>query len=95
MPEMTSEARQTLDPGLGALVMPPRNRVGTIHSAKGREADYVTLCRGWGSLPAQAMLSGDVGETCVAYVGASRHRMQLDMLDVHGEGVPYPFPARD
>jgi len=81
--------------GFGALVMPPVNRVGTIHSAKGREADYVTLVRGWGSLPAQAMLAGDTGETCVAYVGASRHRMRLDMIDVQGEGVPYPFPARD
>jgi hypothetical protein len=78
--------------GFGALLMPPANRVGTIHSAKGREADHVTLCRGWGSLPAQAMLAGDTGETCVAYVAASRHRIGFDFIDLAGQGIPYVFP---
>jgi superfamily I DNA/RNA helicase len=78
--------------GDAALVLPPVNRIGTIHSAKGREADYVTLVRGWGSLPAQAMLRGDTGETCVAYVGASRHRVALDFLDLAEGGIDYPFP---
>jgi superfamily I DNA/RNA helicase len=80
--------------GDAGLVLPAVNRIGTIHSAKGREADYVTLVRGWGSLPAQAMLSGDVGETCVAYVGCSRHRVALDFLDLPDGGIDYPFPRR-
>jgi len=81
--------------GYGALIMPPATRVGTIHSAKGREADHVHLVRNWGTLPGRAMLEGDMGEVCVAYVGASRHRVGLDMVDLPlARGIDYPFPSR-
>lgn len=81
--------------GQGALVMPPAARVGTIHSAKGREADHVYLVRNWGTLPGRAMQDGDQGEVCVAYVGASRHRVGLTLLDPPGVryGIDYPFPV--
>lgn len=80
--------------GYGALVMPPAARVGTIHSAKGREADEVYLVRNWGMLPGRAMLDGDQGEVCVAYVGASRHRCALHLIDMPGgRGINYPFPS--
>jgi DNA helicase-2/ATP-dependent DNA helicase PcrA len=81
------------DYGLGALVMPPAAKIGTIHSAKGREADHVYLVRNWGILPGRAMLDGDQGEVCVAYVGVSRHRVSLTLLDPPGLfGINYPFP---
>jgi superfamily I DNA/RNA helicase len=92
LPKADYYARIVSRYGLGGLVMPPANRVGTIHSAKGREADFVTLVRSWGSLPAQAMLSGEKSETCVAYVGVSRHRVGLDFLDLPRSGIDYPFP---
>jgi superfamily I DNA/RNA helicase len=67
--------------------------VGTIHSAKGREADHVYLDRNWGLLPGRAMLDGDLGEVCVAYVGISRHRCSLTLVDSPGaRGINYPFP---
>lgn len=92
LPNADYYSRITARFGMAGLVMPPANRIGTIHSAKGREADFVTLVRGWGSLPAQAMLSGEKSETCVAYVGVSRHRVSLDFLDLPRGGISYPFP---
>jgi hypothetical protein len=38
------------------------------------------------------MLSGEKSETCVAYVGVSRHRVALDFLDLPRSGIDYPFP---
>jgi DNA helicase-2/ATP-dependent DNA helicase PcrA len=93
LPNHTYYARVVQGYGYGALVMPPANRVGTIHSAKGREADHVYLDRNWGLLPGRAMLDGDLGEVCVAYVGISRHRCSLTLVDSPGaRGINYPFP---
>lgn len=81
--------------GFGALVMPPATRIGTIHSAKGREADHVVLDRNWGMLPGRAALEGDPAEACVAYVATSRHRCTLDIVSMPGaRGIDYPFPPR-
>jgi DNA helicase-2/ATP-dependent DNA helicase PcrA len=95
LPNADYLARVVRGYGRAALVMPPATKVGTIHSAKGREADEVYLVRNWGFLPGTAALEGDLGEVCVAYVGASRHRVALHMLDLGGRrGIDYHFPAR-
>jgi hypothetical protein len=78
--------------GPGVFIHPPRTRVGTIHSAKGREADTVHLVTSWGTLPYRNATQSDAGrraEGCVAYVGATRHRMALHLL-MGDSGSPYP-----
>jgi superfamily I DNA/RNA helicase len=77
------------------FVFGPHIRVGTIHSAKGREADIVHLITSWGTLPYQATLSqeGRAAEGCVAYVGVTRHRASL-RLEYVSEGTPYEFNFR-
>lgn len=81
--------------GYGALAFEPKNKIGTIHSAKGREADYVNLVTCWGSRPGEAAASGDVGEACVAYVGTSRHRSELRFHYLpRPYGIEFPFPSR-
>lgn len=80
--------------GIPGFILPPRVQVGTIHAAKGREADEVTVVRSWGWLPGRAMLDGhQLEEACVAYVAATRHRSKLTFLDGF-EGIPYPFPGK-
>lgn len=79
--------------GLRGLIAPPQVFVGTIHSAKGREADHVHLVTSWAYLPAQSRETdaGRRSESCTAYVAASRHRKSLTFLE--GErGRRYPFP---
>ena len=79
--------------GLDAFSGRPATLIGTIHAAKGREADTVHLIESWGSLPYRAMLDsldGAQSEACVAYVGLTRHRSQL-ILEPADEGSPYPF----
>jgi superfamily I DNA/RNA helicase len=79
--------------GLSAFILPAKTAVGTIHAAKGREADEVSLVRSWGYLPGRAMsesLEGRLAEACVAYVGATRHRTRLSLIDGM-DGIPYPF----
>lgn len=93
--EYFSDLRQWL--GWEALIAPPKTRVGTIHAAKGREADEVYLYESWGSLPSTALMQSAAGqraEACVAYVGATRHRtaLHLSLLD-RGYGTSYPFPT--
>ena len=70
----------------------PRTLVGTIHSAKGREADRVHLVESWGTLPARALEEprGRRAEACVAYVALTRHRSQLQ-LEPADEGMSYPW----
>lgn len=77
------------------FVFGPHIRVGTIHSAKGREADTVHLITSWGTLPYQATLTqeGRAAEGCVAYVGVTRHRASL-RLEYVSEGTPYEFNLR-
>jgi superfamily I DNA/RNA helicase len=77
--------------GREPFVFGPKLRVGTIHSAKGKEADTVHLVTSWGTLPYQASLASQAGrqaEGCVAYVGATRHRNRL-LLEQVREGMPY------
>lgn len=78
--------------GLEPFVVGPRTLVGTIHAAKGREADVVHLVQSWGYLPAAALMDrkGARAEACVAYVGVTRHRHRLVMEPV-GQGHPYPW----
>jgi len=77
--------------GIEAFYGRPKTLVGTIHSAKGREADTVHLVESWGSLPYRAIYNGQAeAEACVAYVGLTRHRSQL-ILEPASEGTPYPF----
>ena len=76
--------------GLAPFGRPPATLVGTIHAAKGREADTVHLVTSWGSLPYRAIYNGQAeAEACVAYVGLSRHRSQL-ILEGADEGSDYP-----
>lgn len=78
--------------GVAAFVMEPRVRVGTIHAAKGKEADIVHLIDSWGTLPYRSATSGPEGalaEGCVAYVATTRHRVSL-VLEPGSEGSPYP-----
>lgn len=77
--------------GTAGMVLTPAISVGTIHAAKGREADQVTLVRSWGWLPGRAILDGHrKEEACVAYVGATRHRSGLSFLE-GAPGIDYPF----
>ncbi|HYW89691.1 MAG TPA: ATP-dependent helicase [Chloroflexota bacterium] len=78
--------------GLEPFIVGPRTQVGTIHSAKGREADVVHLVESWGYLPYRATEEprGARAEACVAYVGVTRHRHRLVMEPI-GQGYPYPW----
>lgn len=77
--------------GMSGLVLPPKTSVGTIHAAKGREADEVYLVRSWGWLPGKRISQGGrKEEACVAYVGVTRHRTKLGFIDGL-PGIDYPF----
>lgn len=80
--------------GIRGLVLPPRRIVSTIHGAKGREADHVSLISSWGWLPGKGLSNREqaASESCVAYVASSRHRTSLTLVDLPGSGIPYPFP---
>lgn len=82
--------------GIRGLMLTPRTLVGTIHSAKGREADEVLVSRSWAWRPSRSLLSagGMLSEACVAYVAVTRHRGRLELLpSVPGQGADYPWPA--
>lgn len=81
--------RVNANAGLDAFFSPPKKRIGTIHSAKGKEADTVHLITSWATLPYQATFtdSGRRAEGCVAYVGTTRHRKHLHLVS-HDEGTP-------
>ena len=79
--------------GLKGLVLRPTTSVGTIHSAKGREADHTVLVSSWGWMPSRA-LSDELGrkrESLVAYVAATRHRGTLRFWESR-QGKRYPWP---
>jgi hypothetical protein len=95
LPKYAYYERVVAKHGMSGMILQPATQVGTIHAAKGREADEVYLVRSWGRLPAMNMASSPAGrqsEACVAYVGATRHRTKLELLDTWDGGVPYPFP---
>lgn len=78
--------------GVAAFLHPPKTRVGTIHAAKGREADTVHLVTSWATLPYRSLnetREGRRAEACVAYVAATRHRSRL-IREHSNEGSPYP-----
>jgi superfamily I DNA/RNA helicase len=78
--------------GRQAFTVEPSIKVGTIHAAKGREADLVFLVDSWATLPYQNATDGGRGqlaEACVAYVAVTRHRRELHILPSF-EGTPYP-----
>lgn len=81
--------------GLRGLMATPKTALGTLHSAKGKEADTVHLVSSWATLPSRSLLDsgGRKSEACVAYVGVSRHRSELHFLEVP-EGTRFPFPGR-
>jgi hypothetical protein len=67
------------------------------NSAKGREADVVYLARDWGNLPSKnASTPGNPAkiEACTAYVGVTRHRSELHLVDL-GKTMVYPFPRNE
>lgn len=82
--------------GVPSLFSRPRKFVGTIHAAKGREADTVYLNTSWGWIPGRMVTlraSAAIKESCVAYVGVSRHRKALHLVDdARGLEARYPFP---
>lgn len=80
--------------GIRGIFLTPKLTISTVHSAKGREADSVTLIRSWGHYPAAAVTTkqGAKDEACVAYVGVTRHRFALRFVDAL-DGQPYPFPS--
>lgn len=81
--------RVLLKYGMSGLIDEPKILLSTVHGAKGREADRVTLVRSWGTLPAKEAAESPRGESLVAYVACTRHRVSLDLVD-GGRGSPYP-----
>lgn len=80
--------------GPGGMLEPPKTTLSTIHGAKGREADEVTLLESWGYIPGRALSDPQArrAETCVAYVGSTRHRTKLEVWP-YGDGIPFLFPG--
>lgn len=67
--------------GRQALVDRPKLQLGTIHSAKGLEADRVLLSTEMTRLPYENLSVGDAdSEHRVYYVGITRAREQVDLL---------------
>jgi len=59
----------------------PTVRLGTIHGAKGKEADRVILFNGMGDQAAEGYYSGDTdSENRVFYVGITRAKERLDIV---------------
>jgi hypothetical protein len=83
--------------GPDVLSSNPKTYLGTIHAAKGLEADDVWLLSSWGSRPARELMSKDgfMREACVAYVGVTRSRRKtITFYDDSDTGITYPFPRR-
>jgi superfamily I DNA/RNA helicase len=80
--------------GPQSLYHTPQLAIGTVHAAKGAEADHVRLLANWGTIPytATGTPEGAKSEACVAYVGATRHREKFDLVDLNAPGGLYPWP---
>jgi superfamily I DNA/RNA helicase len=77
--------------GMQPFFEPPTTLIGTIHAAKGREADRVHLVDSWGTLPYKALMNGQhEAEACVAYVALTRHKVARS-FEPADEGYPYPW----
>lgn len=77
--------------GMQPFFEPPKTLIGTIHAAKGREADRVHLSESWGTLPYRALMNGQhQAEACVAYVALTRHKVARS-FEIASEGYPYPW----
>lgn len=94
LPDADYFGRVVANHGPLALAARPLHLVGTIHAAKGREADHVHVSTSWGSLPAERAATGDPAEALIAYVACTRHRRSLEFKDVLRPTEQYPFPAR-
>jgi len=70
--------------GERALLDPPRIKVGTIHSAKGMEADFVVLRPEMAGRTYAEWLKSPEGERRVFYVGLTRARKGLWLLEPAG-----------
>lgn len=89
------EKREPLD-----LFRTPKLTIGTIHAAKGKEADEVTVARDWGMVPLRNVYGSNEegkGEACVAYVAATRHRVRLTLAPgtLGEKPTPYPWPSQN
>ena len=80
--------------GVRGLLLRPQTMIGTIHSAKGREADNVKLVASWGWLPSRSLreAEGRKREALVAYVATTRHRHTFELVE-GGFGKRYPWPG--
>lgn len=63
---------------------PVNIRLGSIHSAKGREADRVVLVTAMGHRTAESMWQNPDAEARVWYVGVTRAKHQLDIVEGPG-----------
>jgi len=70
------------------LTRNPRVRIGTIHSAKGKEADNVVLLPAMSAKSRLTLHDDPDAEHRVWFVGASRAKQNLYL--VHGDGYPFP-----
>lgn len=68
------------------LTKRPRIRLSTIHSAKGGQADHVVLMREMSSRTVRAAERDEDPELRVWYVGATRSREQLTIVDTSARG---------
>lgn len=67
----------------------PTIRISTIHSAKGREAEHVVLHTGLTNKTVRDMDQNPDAESRVWYVGVTRAKNRLDIIE--GEGDSYPL----
>jgi len=65
----------------GTLNVEPTIHLSTIHGSKGREADRVVLINGMTARSAEAMDRDPDSEIRTFYVGITRARHQLDVVD--------------
>lgn len=80
MPMREREYIRALRRGGESVTKPGRVRIGTVHSAKGAEADHVVLLTDVSERVAQGMQAAPDAEHRVQYVGATRSRQTLTLV---------------